>query len=105
MVDLILGGMRFSVQTSLKADNWSKYLIDYFDQQLPDLIEFGFPLSFDRDLKLVGTFHNHPPVTQFIEHVDKYIQEELSHLFSLQFDLTRHFIQATPARKYGSLSK
>ena len=49
--------------------------MNYFDQQLPDLIEFGFPLSFDRNLDLTSTPHNH----QFLDHVDTYIQEELSY--------------------------
>ena len=53
--------------------------MDYFDQQLPDLIEFSFPLSFDRNLDLNSTAHNHPSAIKFIEHVDKYIQEELSY--------------------------
>ena len=73
------GGMRIPVQTKLKADIWRKYLVNYFDQQLPDLIEFGFPLSFERNLDLTSTFHNHPSAIQFIDHVDKYIQEELSY--------------------------
>ena len=30
------------MQTNLKVDNWRKYLVDYFDQQLPDLIDFVF---------------------------------------------------------------
>ena len=54
-------------------------MVDYFDQQLPDLIEFGFPLSFDRNLDLSSTAHNHPSAIQFIEHVNQYIQEELSY--------------------------
>ena len=59
--------------------------MDYFDQQLPDLIEFGFPLSFDRNLDLNSTAHNHPSAIQFIEHVDKYIQEELSYTRRVAF--------------------
>ena len=36
------------VDTNLNVAAWRSYLSDYFDQQLPDLIEFGFPLDFDR---------------------------------------------------------
>ena len=72
-------GRRIPVQSSLKAHKWREYLVDYFDQHLPDLIEFGFPLSFDRNLDLNSTAHNHPSAIQFIEHVDQYIQEELSY--------------------------
>ena len=53
--------------------------MNYFDQQLPDLIKLGFPLSFDRNLDLTSTSRNYPSAIQFIDHVDKYIQEELSY--------------------------
>ena len=66
--------MRIPVQTNLKVDNWRKYLMDYFDQQFPDLIEFGFPLSFDRNLNLVSASTNHPSAMKFVDHVDKYIK-------------------------------
>ena len=72
-------GTRIPVQNTLKPDRWRQYLVNYFDQQLPDLIEFGFPLSFDRNLNLTSTPHNHPSAIQFLDHVDKYIQEELAH--------------------------
>ena len=41
-------GLRIPVHTQLNVNKWSSYLSDYYDQQLPDLIEFGFPLDFDR---------------------------------------------------------
>ena len=37
--------MHIPVQTNLNVTSCTKYLVDYFDQQLPDLIEFGFPLN------------------------------------------------------------
>ena len=40
-------GMRIPVQTNLNVSNWRRHLVDYFDQQLPDLIQFAFPLDFD----------------------------------------------------------
>ena len=42
-----------------------------------DLTEFGFPLSFDRNLDLTSTLQNDPSAIKFIEHVDEYIQEEV----------------------------
>ena len=72
-------GKRIPVHTNLKVHNWRKYLVNYFDQQLPDLIAFGFPLSFDRNLNLVSENRNHPSAVQFIDHVDSYIKEELSY--------------------------
>ena len=44
-----------------------------------DLIEYGFPLDFDRTRKLVSTLQNHASAKNYPSHVDKYIQEELSH--------------------------
>ena len=72
-------GLRIPVDTSLKVDNWRHYLFNYFDQQLPDLIEFGFPLDFDRTTTLGVTEDNHPSANKFIKDIDAYISEELSH--------------------------
>ena len=52
-------GLRIPVETNLNVSSWRKHLVDYFDQQLPDLIEFGFPLDFDRTRDLQSTLVNH----------------------------------------------
>ena len=39
---------RIPVQTQFHPDRWRHYLTDYWDQQLTDLIQYGFPLDFDR---------------------------------------------------------
>ena len=57
--------------------SWRKHLVDYFDQQLPDLIGFGFPLDFDRTRDLQSTLVNHASARLYPNHVDKYIQEEI----------------------------
>ena len=64
-------------RTNLKVSSWRAHLCDYFDKQLCDLIEFGFPLDFDRSRQLESTFANHPSARNFSEHIDKYLQEEL----------------------------
>ena len=38
---------RIPVKTQLNSDKWRSYLTQYWDQQLPDLIQYGFPLDFD----------------------------------------------------------
>ena len=43
------GGLRNPVHTQLNVKAWRFHLRDYWDQQLVDLIEYGFPLDFDRD--------------------------------------------------------
>ena len=45
-------GLRIPVKTQLNIPAWRFHLRDYFDQQLLDLIEFGFPLDFDRSSSL-----------------------------------------------------
>ena len=52
-------GLRIPVRTNINVNNWRHHLVDYFDQQLPDLIKFGFPLDFDRSRDLQSTFVNH----------------------------------------------
>ena len=44
-----------------------------------DLLEFVFPLDFDRGSALVSTEDNHASASKFSEHADEYIREELSH--------------------------
>ena len=40
-------------------NNWRSYLCDYWDVQLPDLLEYGFPLDVDREVTLTSTEINH----------------------------------------------
>ena len=70
-------GLCIPVATHLKVDTWRYYLSDYFD--LPDLIQFGFPLDFDRDRVLGLTEDNHPSAKKFVEDIYAYIAEELSY--------------------------
>ena len=70
-------GLRIPVKTNLKISSWRAHLCDYFDKQLCDLIEFGFPLDFDRSRHLASTLVNHASAKNFSEHIDKYVQEEL----------------------------
>ena len=43
--------------------------MDYWDDQLVDLLEFGFPLDFDRSLKLISVEDNHKSAKDYEEHV------------------------------------
>ena len=72
-------GMRIPVQTNLHVSNWRKHLAGYFDQQLPDLIQYGFPLDFDRNTQLRSTFQNHASAVEYSSHVMQYIQEKFEH--------------------------
>ena len=50
---------RIPVETNLKANVWRTHLRNYWDQQLPDLLQFGFPLDFHRDSVLSSSSTNH----------------------------------------------
>ena len=52
-------GLHIPVNTHLNVSSWRKHLADYFDQQLTDLIKFGFALDFDTTRNLQSTLVNH----------------------------------------------
>ena len=70
---------RIPVSSKLKIHRWRFHLADYWNQQLPDLLENGFPLDFNREFQLVSTFVNHTSALQNPEHVNNYLTEELHH--------------------------
>ena len=51
----------------------------YWDQQLVDLIQFGFPLDFNREYPLQSTMDNHTSANHHIGEVEKYSSTELQH--------------------------
>ena len=70
---------RIPVQTQLRPKVWAQKLKHYWDQQLPDLIAFGFPLDFDRSKQLISTLENHASAKEHVSHIEKYIQEDLTY--------------------------
>ena len=56
---------------------WSRHLNNYWDKQLIDLTQYGFPLDFDRNCTLGETLDNHTSANSYASHVTKYIQDEL----------------------------
>ena len=68
---------RIPVNSQLNIAAWRKHLHTYWDQQIVDLHEFGFPLDFDHNIQLQSTESNHKSAIQFKDQVDKYIQEKL----------------------------
>ena len=72
-------GCRIPVNSQLNIPAWRKHLNAYWDQQILDLLEFGFPLDFDRNIQLQSTENNHKSAIHFKDQVNKYIQEELSY--------------------------
>ena len=70
---------RIPVGSNLKVDRWRFHLTDYWDQQLPDLLEYGFPIDFNRDCPLVSTFVNHTSALQNAKHVNNYLTKGLQY--------------------------
>ena len=58
---------------------WRTHLIDYWDKQLPDLIEYGFPIDFDRSCVLSSSENNHSSAQQFSKDVGVYLDNEVSY--------------------------
>ena len=67
------------VASNLNVDRWRFHLLDYWDQQLPDLLEYGFPIDFDQNCALTSTYVNHTSALQNVDHVAKYLKEELQY--------------------------
>ena len=54
-------------------------MIDYWDKQLPDLIEYGFPIDFDRSCVLSSSEDNHSSAQQFSKDVGIYLDNKVSY--------------------------
>ena len=70
---------RIPVNSHLNINRWQHHLKDYWDQQIVDLLHYGFPLDFDRRCLLVSTYDNHTSAINDIEHVRHYVEEELQY--------------------------
>ena len=69
-------GARIPVTSQLNVDKWEELLQGYWDQQLLQLLRFGFPLDFNRSCPLQYEQGNHTSAIQFPLDVDAYIEEE-----------------------------
>ena len=64
---------RLPVASQLHVDKWQSLLTDYWDQQLLQLLQFGFPLE---GCPLQHKVGNHSSANEFPADVDAYIEEE-----------------------------
>ena len=67
------------IHSQLNADAWEKLLENYWDQQLPYLIRYGFPLDFDRNSKLGQNDKNYTSALAFPQDIEAYLKEEISY--------------------------
>ena len=71
-------GARIPVKSQLNIEAWEELLQGYWDSHLLECLKFGFPLGFNRMCPLRHDKDNHKSASEFPEHVDKYIAEELA---------------------------
>ena len=67
------------MQSGLNIKAWRHYLSNYWDQQLCDLLEFGFPLDFDRIYQLHSIEENHTSVNENMDYISKFLHEEMQY--------------------------
>ena len=72
-------GLRIPIESQLNVPEWKKLFANYWDQQLIHLVEFGFPLDFNRSSKLCHDDKNHSSATDFPTDVQAYLEEEIKH--------------------------
>ena len=70
---------RIPVKSQLNIDKWKESLVGYWDQQLLQLIEYGFPLDFNRACRLRHEGVNHNSAIQFPNDIEAHISEETHH--------------------------
>ena len=69
-------GARIPVNGQFNIPAWKSYLNEYWDKQIVDLLQYGFPLDFDHSRCLYSTYDNHALAVQFPDHVHNYITTE-----------------------------
>ena len=70
---------RIQIDSQLNVEAWKKYLEGYWDQQLCELIQFGFPLDFNRSCILNHELGNHKSAVDFSADIEAYIKEEFKY--------------------------
>ena len=69
-------GARIPVNGQFNIPAWKSYLNGYWDKQIVDLLQYSFPLDFDRFRCLFLTYENHASAVKFMDHVGNYISTE-----------------------------
>ena len=70
---------RIPVNAQFNIPAWKSHLSKYWDKQIVDLLQYGFPLDFDRSKPLNATYQNHSSAIKFPEHINKYISTEIEY--------------------------
>ena len=70
-------GARVPVPSGLNVDAWRRHLQGYHDYNLPDFLEFGWPVNCELLAMLQPTFRNHPSAVHYPGDIQYYIETEL----------------------------
>ena len=70
---------RIPVTGQFNISAWKLYLVAYWDKQIVDLLQYGFPLDFDHSRSLDSTYDNHASALKFPDHVNNYIATEIEY--------------------------
>ena len=70
---------KIKVNSTWNFELLNALLVDYHDQQIVELLKYGFPIERDENNPLEMGGINHKGVTEFETEVDAYIQKELRH--------------------------
>jgi hypothetical protein len=68
---------RIPVVSDLNIPVWRSLLVNYYDNQLVDLLEFGFPVGYNLDQLPVSEIKNHSGATLHRDYVNSYISKEI----------------------------
>ena len=73
-------GCRIPTVSNLNIPFWRSELVDYFDKELCDLLNFGFPIGLVNENQALVDLHvkckNHSGATEFPDEIWSYLQEE-----------------------------
>ena len=74
--------LKVPVYSRLFIDFWRQELGDYFDKEVCDLLEFGWPLGFDRKFEILGSgkkIKTHSGARNFAKDIENYIKKEVGY--------------------------
>ena len=66
------------VPSRLNIDSWNKYLKDYHDPLLIDMLTYGFPANYTAPSPPTPTYKNHKESHDYSVHIENYIKKEVS---------------------------
>ena len=73
-------GCKIPLSSKLNLSEWEKRLVSYHDKEVVEFLRYGFPISYRGELHLEANsgVSNHNGATNFPQHIDTFIESELS---------------------------